>query len=302
MKHSIIILSIALCLVGCNAEKASDGYTPAKQRTAVTITHGVYGHLRQTTCFRATTAYRSKSVVASPVAGFISGMFVAEGDRVKAGQLLCNIESKEHHAVGDSYEEGTIPIKAAHDGIVLDVQQQSGCYATEGAALCVIADSKSLVFEINVPYEQRKEVKSGGQCTIELPDGNKITATVQLPLASMSAGSQAEQVTAVAKTVFLPEGLRAKALFSTAATAEDKAILLPASAVMSDETLTQHWVMKLAEDSTAVKVNVRVARSNATQIEVVSDRLSPKDKIILTGGYGLESGAKVTVAKKEARL
>lgn len=291
-----------MCFAGCSSEKAPDRDMSSKQRTAVTLTHAIYGHLEQTVSFQATTAYRSRSVVSAPVAGFISNMFAAEGDRVRAGQLLCNIESKERHAMGSSCEGGIIPIRAAHDGIVLSALRQAGDYAAEGATLCVIADSKSLVFEINVPYEQRKEVKSGDRCTIELPDGSQIAATAHLPLASVSAGSQTEQVTATAKTAFLPEGLRAKAIFSASAKTEDNAMLLPKSAVLSNETLTQHWVMKLAADSTAVKTSVRVERSSSAQIEIVSDSLSPKDNIILTGGYGLEEGSKVTVMKKETRL
>lgn len=79
-------------------------------------------------------------------------------------------------------------------------------------------------------------------------------------------------------------------------------MILPKSAVQSDETLTEHWVMKLADDSTAVKVPVEVGNSNASEIEIKSAALSPQDCIILTGGYGLEDGAKVVVTKEEAAL
>ena len=79
-------------------------------------------------------------------------------------------------------------------------------------------------------------------------------------------------------------------------------MILPKSAVQSDETLTEHWVMKLADDSTAVRVPVEVGNSNASEIEIKSDALSPQDRIILTGGYGLEDGAKVVVTKEEAAL
>lgn len=79
-------------------------------------------------------------------------------------------------------------------------------------------------------------------------------------------------------------------------------MILPKSAVQSDETLTEHWVMKLADDSTAVKVPVEVGNSNASEIEIKSTALLPQDRIILTGGYGLEDGAKVIVTKEEAAL
>ena len=58
----------------------------------------------------------------------------------------------------------------------------------------------------------------------------------------------------------------------------------------------------MADDSTAVKVPVEVGNSNASEIEIKSAALSPQDCIILTGGYGLEDGAKVVVTKEEAAL
>ena len=79
-------------------------------------------------------------------------------------------------------------------------------------------------------------------------------------------------------------------------------MILPKSAVQSDETLTEHWVMKLVDDSTAVRVPIEVGNSNASEIEIKSTALSPQDRIIPTGGYGLEDGAKVVVTKEEAAL
>ena len=79
-------------------------------------------------------------------------------------------------------------------------------------------------------------------------------------------------------------------------------MILPKSAVQSDETLTEHWVMKLVDDSTAVRVPIEVGNSNASEIEIKSTALSPQDRIILTGGYGLEDGAKGVVTKEEAAL
>ena len=195
-----------------------------------------------------------------------------------------------------------IPIQAERDGIVLDVQQQAGSYITEGAVLCSVAEAGSLIFEINVPYEQRRYAYSGNKCMLELPDGTRLTATVHAPLATMNTVSQSERVIARAKAPFLPEGMNVKAVFTESGSFSDKGMILPKSAVQSDETLTEHWVMKLADDSTAVKVPVEVGNSNASEIEIKSAALSPQDWIILTGGYGLEDGAKVVVTKEEAAL
>lgn len=74
-------------------------------------------------------------------------------------------------------------------------------------------------------------------------------------------------------------------------------MILPRAAVQSDEALTEHWVMKLSGDSTAVTVPVTIGNSSASEIEVSSAELSVDDRIVLTGGYGLEDGAKVVVAE-----
>lgn len=111
------------------------------------------------------------------------------------------------------------------------VQAQAGDYLTEGTTLCTLADSESLVFEINVPYEQRKYARSGSRCTLELPDGTRLRATVQAPLATMDEVSQSEKVIATAADApFLPEGMNVKAVF-TSATPTEAVLLLPKSAV-----------------------------------------------------------------------
>ena len=302
MEYSIVLLSLMLCLTGCSMKNSSVEQSVEPPRTAVTFTHGVYGHIERTIIFPATTLYQNKSVITAPIPGFISEMFIAPGTRIKSGQLLYNLESKEQHAMRESEENDFIPIKSTCNGIVLDVQQQTGNYVTEGMLLCTIADSESLVFEIHVPYEQLNEVRSCHKCTLELPDKTNLLATIQIPLATMNTVSQSERVLASACTPFLPEGLHLKAIFSTSDQIGKKNMILPRNAVQSDETLEEHWVMKLIGDSTVVKVPIEIIGHNSSEIEVASDNLSPKDSIILTGSYGLADRAKVIVTKEETVL
>lgn len=302
MKYQIVLLSLALELGGCGQRGTSNENIPEQQpQTAVTLTHAAYGKIEKESVLSATTVYQSKSVVSAPIPAFITEVLVQPGSRVKAGEILYRIESKEQHALG-SGNRTAIPIQAERDGIVLDVQQQTGSYVTEGTVLCSIAEVESLVFEINVPYEQRRYAHEGSGCTLELPDGTRLSATVHAPLATMNTASQSERVIARAKVPFLPEGMNVKAIFTENGSFWDKGLILPKSAVQSDETLTQHWVMKWTDNGTAIRVPVAVGNSNASEIEIQSDALSPQDCIILTGGYGLEDGAKVVVAKEEAAI
>lgn len=302
MKYQIVLLSLIVSLSGCGQRDVSnENIQEEKPGTAVTLTHVAFGKIEKEIILSATTAYQNKSVVGAPIPAFITEVLVQPGSRVKAGEILYRIESKEQHALGNG-NHAVIPIKAKRNGIVLNVQQQAGSYVTEGAVLCSVAETGSLVFEINVPYEQQRYAHSGNKCVLELPDGTRLTATIHAPLATMNTISQSERVIARAKAPFLPEGMNVKAVFTANGSSSDKGMILSKNAVQSDETLTEHWVMKLADDSTAVRVPVEVGNSNASEIEIKSDALSPQDRIILTGGYGLEDGAKVVVTKEEATL
>lgn len=268
-------------------------------RTAVTLTHAAYGHITKTLTFQARTAYLDKSSAASPISGFITKTYVQQGMRIGPGQPLYDIESKERHATGDG---GLITIKAMHRGIVLDVLQQTGSYVAEGTVLCTTAESESLIFVMNIPYEQRGYIKEGSRCIMELPDGTKLAATVMQPLATMNTASQSEQIIATAKSGFLPEGLNVNAVFTLRNTNSSESMILPTDAVQSDESLTSHWVMKLSADSTAVKVPVKVTGCSSSEIEFISADLSTEDDIILEGSYGLEDGAAVSITGQEESL
>lgn len=291
MKTNFILFAAILCLTACNGGQ-TDSQPEAQPATEVTLTHPVRGHIPQETILTATTTYQSKTTVTAPIPSYIVETRVKPGTRVRAGELLYRLQSKEQHALGNNGKE--IEIKAKCGGIVLDVQAQTGSYAPEGTVLCTLVEAASLVFEINAPYERRTVAKAGNRCTLELPDGTRLSATLQSPLAEMNTASQSQRVVATADAPFLPEGMNVKAVFASRNTSEGISVL-PKSAVQSDETLTEHWVMRIAGDSTAVKVPVNIGNSTADSIEILSPSLSPQDCIIATGGYGLEDKARVTI-------
>lgn len=290
MKADYLLLCVAVCLVSCRDNGA--GASASKPVTQVNVTYPSLGNINQETVLTAVTAYQGKSAVSAPVASFVVSAHVKPGVKVKAGDILYRLESKEQHALG--HGNHYIDVKSACNGIVLDVNAQSGSYVTEGEVLCTVVDARSMVFEINVPYEQRQYVKEGSHCVIELPDGTRLSAMVKFPLATMDVASQSEKVVAVAKAPLLPEGMSAKAIF-TSRSATRAVPILPKSAVQSDETMTEFWIMRLADDSIAAKVMVVVGNSTRDSIEILSPALSTEEKVINEGSYGLPDKAKVVV-------
>jgi hypothetical protein len=69
------------------------------------------------------------------------------------------------------------------------------------------------------------------------------------------------------------------------------------SAVLTDEVQSQFWIMKMIDSVTAVKVPVTKGLESADKVEILTPRLNPTDKILLTGNYGLPDTAKVTIIK-----
>lgn len=292
MKYALAFFS-ALLFGACSNDTSTQDETDTTKRTTVTLTHPSNGYVEQQTVMQATTAYLSKTTVASPIAAFVKQTSVGVGARVKAGQLLYRLESKEQHALG--YGE-PIEVRAPSSGIVIEALGQNGSYVSEGQMLCTIADATSLVFEISVPYEQHHLARSGAQCTVELADGKRYAATLQLPLASMLVESQSMLVVARARVPLLPEGMRAKAIF-TYGGGKGKVLILPKQAVQSSEDLSEHWVMTMRADSTAAKVAVTTGNSDNDNVEILGGVLTTADRVILTGGYGLQQGDKVRVER-----
>lgn len=276
-------------------------------RTRVEITNVSYGSIQDNLELFATTTYLKRNVVNAPIAGYITKVNILLGDHVKKGTELYVLESKERRALGNKLngldtslkDFGVIKVIAQAAGRVTTLdKQQAGDYVLEGVQLCTIAESSDLSFQINVPYEFVKYVKPGKTCTIVLPDNSRHTATISTNLANMNILSQTQTYMAKVKVpLSLPESLIVKVLVNKGDNVQKQ--LLPRSCVLSDEMLQHHWVMKLINDSTAVKVPVEPGDQDSSEIEIVSPVFSETDRIIETGSYGLDDTAMVMVVNKD---
>ena len=75
------------------------------------------------------------------------------------------------------------------------------------------------------------------------------------------------------------------------------AVVLPKSALMTDVTENIFWIMKLVNDTTAVRVNITKGIETDSLIQILSPNLSTSDNIISNGSYGLPDTAKVELLK-----
>jgi hypothetical protein len=85
------------------------------------------------------------------------------------------------------------------------------------------------------------------------------------------------------------------AIVSVIKSSRPKAAVLPKSAVLGNETQTDFWVMKLINDTTAIKVTVTKGFENNEEVEIKEPVFLKTDRIILTGSYGLPDTARVII-------
>ena len=79
---------------------------------------------------------------------------------------------------------------------------------------------------------------------------------------------------------------------------KDSAVTLPAKAVLTNETQSSYWIMKLINDTTAVRVPIRKGLESGNRIEILKPQLKPDDRIVLEGAYGLGDTALVKISPR----
>jgi len=137
-------------------------------------------------------------------------------------------------------------------------------------------------------------INTNKKLTILLPDGTNLAGTVSGTMPAVDSVAQSQRyILKVGTANPIPEGLIAKVRLIKISHA--KAQVLPKPAVLANETEDEFWVMKLINDSTAVKVRVKKGIENQSFIEVLEPKFSATDRIITAGNYGLADTAKVKI-------
>jgi biotin carboxyl carrier protein len=305
----LFIAGVVLMLSGCKPKSNPEGEDSEKAldaRTPVTITTITTGPISDSIVLNATTSFLKKNILKSSATGYIEKVNAKVGDEVSPGEVLFTIKTKEASAFTSKMLDtilsfnGKFDIKAATGGILSEVDKHEEDYVNDGEQLCIIAQKSSLVFLLNVPYEYNRHVQTGLACSIELPDKTRMSGVIESKLSAMDVASQTESfIVRASGDMNLPENLIAK--IKILKTNKANAISLPVDAVLTDETQQNFWVMKLINDSTAVKVPVVKGLESGGRVEITSPKFNTTDKILLSGNYGLADTAFVKIESADTR-
>ncbi|MBF9252841.1 HlyD family efflux transporter periplasmic adaptor subunit [Pontibacter sp. 172403-2] len=297
---------LASLLASCSSSSEPDAAADETEvKTPVTVTTVSNAPLKETIDLNAISTYQKKNTVKAGTDGYIQKVFVTLGEHVQAGAPLFTMKTKEARVLGDLMTQdpslhfnGIITIKAPASGVLLEINHQAGDYVNDGDQLALIAGLNSFVFLVNVPFVLNQYVTIGTKATIILPDSTKIPGTVASKLSTMNTAAQTQQFVIKPQTnAILPENLQAIVRLDKKTKAQTQ--VLSKAAVLTNETMDAYWVMKLINDTTAVKIPIKTGITTEDAVEILSPNFSPADRILTSGNYGLPDTAYVLVQKQQ---
>ncbi len=297
-----LLLSLAgICLLHTTCGNSDGKSGEILARTPVSVTRVVRKSISETLEFPAVSFYIRKNIIRSPVTGTIETVSASLGDFVRKDQLLFIIKTREASAIkGNNLSDtslvfkGLIKILSPGDGALVSISHQNTDYIQEGDELAVLADQGSLVFKLEVPFEFRRYIELNGMCYLRLPDSIMIKGYIEGQMPEMDTQSQTiSYFVRPMTTEHLPQNLIAQAVLNKRS--GENVQVLPRNALLSNENQTEFWIMKVINDSTAVKVPVRKGIENYDEVEIMDPVFLPEERILLTGNYGLTDTAAIII-------
>lgn len=305
MKKSILFfIVIALFFISCKnnneAEKVIDASVP------VTLTTIETSSIQSFIDLNATATYLVKNVIKANATGYLNSVNVVSNDYVSKGAALFSIKTREAKVLGNTINKidpslnfgGAIKVRANTNGFVTSVNVQQGDYVQDGDPLVSINDSGSFAIVLSLPYEFKKYVSINEELTVILPDSTLVKVKVQKYMPSVDATSQTQSV--ILKVIGkhdIPENLIVKVRINKSS--NSKTVSLPKAAVLSNETETDFWIMKMINNNTAIKIPIKKGVETPDKVEILTPILTSEDKILLSGNYGVADTIKVKVIKPD---
>ncbi len=224
------------------------------------------------------------TAIASRVAGRVTKLHVHEGQRVQAGEVLLEVESR---IVADPPPR--VIFKAPADGVVLELGVLPGGTVEPERNLLTLADLSTVdvvaqVFEANLGA-----VRPGQpvRFTVLAHPGLTFSGTVRATAAGLEreSGTLRVFVACENRDAKLLPGMRAELAFVTAQT--EDAVVVPRAAVLGEMgdlfVFRQVMTAPFAYERTPVVVGLRGARD----IEIIEGVL-PGDRVVTRGNYPLQ--------------
>ena len=297
----LISVILSLSIIACSGDNNSD--ENASTGTPVEITNPRFMNLNDYIELNAYTIFLNKEIIRTPFEGFIVKIYKNIGDKVIPGEVLFSVKTKESAAVdslkiniGNKVFSGIIQIRAKTKGVLTELDYHTGDFISGGEQLAIVSNPSSMRIKLNVPFEDAQKINKGDICDIILPGGGKLNGHIEKSVPSVDPSSQTQTfLIKLSGDKELPENLNV--LVRIPVKLFKNATVIPKSAVLTNVTEDTFWVMKLINDTTAIRVDIRKGIETDSLVQIISPTLSKSDRIISSGAYGLPDTSKIEIVK-----
>lgn len=301
MKKLFFLLLIPTLFSSC--KKNEEEGKAVNTSVPVTLTSIDTAPMESYVDLNATASYLVKNVIKANSTGYLNSVNVQSNDFVNRGKTLFTLKTRESKVLGNTINKidptlnfgGSINVKAETSGFITNINVQNGDYVQDGDQLATINDASSFAIVLSLPYELKKYVLLNKQFEVFLPDGSQFMATSFKFMPTVDAVSQTQNVILKCNKNDIPENLVVKVRIPKSS--NPKSISLPKAAVLSDETEANFWIMKMINENTAIKIPIKKGIETENKVEILDPILTSKDKVLVTGNYGVADTIKVKIAK-----
>ncbi len=250
------------------------------------------------------TQFQKKDNIRSNTTGYISTLDFIPGNTIKRSDLFCTIKTKEQIALKESQQKDStlskfskpIPVYSNTSGPISTIAVVQGDYVAEGDVLATVLEPNSLVVEVYVPFEYHATISKGMLCEITLPDGKKLSQPISGMIPIVDSVSQSQRYFIRIKDVILPEKLNVTVRFPISQAS--KTLCVPISAVQTDEQQKEFWVMKIVNDTLAIKVPVDLGLRNDSVAQIITSGIKLNDLVVTKGSYELEDSSIIKISRR----
>jgi len=225
-----------------------------------------------------------EAAVASRIPGRVSDLKVVDGETVKKGQLLLEVESRQ---LGDPPPR--VQFTAPMDGIVTDLHGRPGANVEPDAHLLEIVDLSEVYAEGRVFEGQIARVKTGQKVRAYVESFPKEIFHGMVDLVSGSLDPQTRTLKVMARVanpeLKLRPNMRAQ-LYVVEAQAES-VVTVPHSAVLGEAGNLFVFVQSDTDELVFEKKPVVIGMKDDRYYEVV-EGVFPSDKVVTSGNYQLQ--------------
>ncbi len=252
--------------------------------------------------FRAVTRYLQDVNFRARANGVITNVFTRPGDEVRAGQPLFVIKPVEltalensgslSHGMGNSRDT----IFSDQNALTNQVMVQEGDYVQPGSLLASAFKKNSLAAMTYIPFAQVSSILINTPCTVNIPGKNPVNSFFKKPLFMADSVTQTQPfIVPLPSNLQLSEGMNLQVSFKVKEI--HNGIFVPRKAVLANEEEDTFWLMKMINDTTAVKIPVTIGWQGEKSIQILSGDIKPSDRVLTQGAYGLPDTAYVRIVK-----